>query len=114
MMYFNLKKTPETGSIQGLCAKCQKSVSELLATLDDAYNVWAGRCPYCNAINLLSMNHGLRGYSSVEMHLVLPTDEEKKANEMPDDCPTSGEAGVPANAHGSNLGEFLHKLKGGD
>lgn len=114
MMQFDLQKQRSSSDyISGQCAKCEKTVWEALFTLDDAYNVWSGKCPYCGAINLLSVNHGLRGYSSSGMHLVLPTDEEKADphNELPEDCPTSGPCGHKPNIHGSPLGEFLHQFK---
>ncbi len=112
MMYFNLIKQPRSRySIPGECAKCGKTVYESEFTLSDCYNVWAGRCPHCGAINLLSTSHGLRGYSSQKMWLVLPTDEEKAANDMPTDCPSRGSKG-PATMHGSPLGELCNKLMG--
>jgi len=113
MMILDLKKCPGRDGIPGQCANCRKLVYESLSTLDDCYNVWAGRCPFCKAVNLLSMKHGLRGYSSQGMHLVLPTDEEKEANQLPAECPTSGPAGVPADLHGSPLGEITHRLREG-
>lgn len=100
--------------VKGACAKCGKDVWESEAILDDCYNVWAGRCPHCQAINLLGFT-GLRGYSSQGMDLVLPTDEEREANsELPPDTPTSGPAGKPATMHGSILGEICHQLRGED
>ena len=111
-MISELKKMPAHGLIEGKCANCKKPVYESLFTLDDAYSVWLGKCPYCGALNFLSMNHGLRGYSSSSMFLELPTEEEKQANELPADCPTRGVAGVPADWHGSPLGELLHKISG--
>ena len=97
----------------GECANCQKPVFESQFTLDDCYNVWAGKCPHCQAINLLSMSHGLRGYSSGQMWLVLPTNEEVDSNpELPRDCVTQGSKG-PATLHGSNSGEFCYQLFGG-
>lgn len=102
--------------IEGICAKCGSVVFESEFILSDTYNVWAGRCWNCRAINFLSLNHGLRGYDSRKMYLVLPTDEEKKANNLPDDCPTCGSRG-PATASGSPLNQFLEKIfpkKGGD
>jgi hypothetical protein len=114
MMYFELKKQPTRKrhgqDVPGNCAKCGERVYESMFTLDDAYNVWAGKCPHCGAINRLGLT-GLRGYSSQGMDLVLPTDEEKAANDMPADCPTSGSRG-PATQHGSNLGELAHRLRG--
>ena len=95
--------------INGQCAKCGQDVWEALCILDDAYNVWTGECPHCQALNYLSTNHGLRGYSSAGMHLVLPTDEEIKANELHRDTPSQGSKG-PATMHGSPLGEIVHRL----
>lgn len=97
------------GRISGKCAHCAKEVWEELWILDDAYNVWMGKCPHCGALNYLSMCHGLRGYSSAGMHLVLPTDEEKLANSLPADCPSRGSDG-PATAHSSPAGELMHLL----
>lgn len=113
MIISNLSMTKSSiRDVEGNCAKCNTKLYESLFLLDDAYNVWAGKCPHCMAINMLSMNHGLRGYSSKSMWLVLPTDEEVEMNtDLPCDCPTSGSHG-PATAHGSPLGEFLHKLSG--
>jgi hypothetical protein len=105
----DLKTKPGRDMVKGTCAHCSADVYENLWLLDDAYNVWIGRCPSCKALNYLSMNHGLRGYSSGGMHLVLPTDEEKAANNLPADCPSQGSKG-PANAHGSPAGELMHQL----
>ena len=96
--------------IPGECAHCRRAVWEDLWTLDDANNVWAGQCPYCGAINLLSMQFGLRGYDSSRMALVLPTTEEIEANGLPPDTPTCGPAGVPAVRYGSCLAEITHRL----
>jgi len=109
-MIFNLKPKLERGHIAGACAKCGKAVWESLFILDDCYNVYAGRCPHCGAINLLALT-GLRGYSSAGMDLVLPYDEERDANQLPADCPTQGPKGEPATVHGSNLGELMHALR---
>jgi phage FluMu protein Com len=98
--------------IPGECANCKAQVFESLLTLDDAYNVWLGKCPHCKALNFLSMNHGLRGYSSGGMHLVLPTDEEVASNGLPADTITTGKGG-PATSHGSPLGELCHRLTEG-
>lgn len=95
----------------GPCAQCGKAVWETVFDLDDAYNVWAGKCPHCGAINLLSTEHGLRGYDSQAMHLVLPYDEERDANGLPKDTPTRGVFGSPPTLHGSPLGEICHRLK---
>lgn len=112
MIFCKLKDKPGRGLIKGQCANCKADVYEYLCTLDDAYNVWSGACPHCKAINLLSVNHGLRGYSSQGMHLVLPNDEEKAANNIPADCPTTGASGKAPTMHGSPLGEILHHLRG--
>lgn len=113
-MIMSLKKEPGAGKhISGECAKCQRQVWESMFMLDDAYNVWLGRCPYCEALNYLSTGHGLRGYSSEGMHLVLPTDEEAEANNLPAGTPTSGPCGRPAGMHGSPGGELLHRIREG-
>lgn len=104
-----MRSSPGRGLIPGVCAACGKDVFEFLATLDDAYNVWAGRCPHCSAINFLALT-GLRGYSSARMDLVLPTDEERDSNKLPADCPTQGSKG-PATVHGSVSGEICHQLE---
>lgn len=103
-----MRKEAARGYIKGTCAKCAGDVYESLAMLDDAYNVWMGKCPHCGALNYLAMT-GLRGYSSGGMSLVLPTDEEKAANNLPVDTPTQGSKG-PATLHGTNAGEIYHKL----
>jgi DNA-directed RNA polymerase subunit RPC12/RpoP len=110
MMIFDLKTERRDDAIPGKCAHCGKPVWESLSTLDDAYNVWAGTCPHCGAINLLSLIHGLRGYDSKEMFLVLPTPEEQEANDLPKDIPLSPSTGQPATMHGSPLGELMHKM----
>lgn len=94
----------------GKCANCKEQIYESQLTLNDCYNVWMGKCPYCDALNYLSLNHGLRGYGSNEMHLVLPTMEEIERNGLSKDIPNSGYCGKPAKQNGSNLGEFCHKL----
>jgi phage FluMu protein Com len=104
-----MSSIPQHGYIQGKCANCHKSVYEALSLLDDAYNVWLGKCPECKALNFLAMS-GLRGYSSAGMNLVLPTDEEKAENNLPSDCPTSGPSGRPATAHGTIAGELYHQM----
>lgn len=111
-MIFTLNKTKgkTAKSVWGNCPNCNKQVWEELATLDDAYNVWMGRCPYCEALSFLSVSHGLRGYDSQQMHLVLPTEEEIAANDLPKDTPTTGTCGKPASMHGSPLGELYHQL----
>lgn len=105
-----MQEHPKPGYIRGSCANCHFDVHESLAMLDDAYNVWLGRCPHCKALNFLAMS-GLRGYSSSGMNLVLPTDEEKAENNLPADCPTSGPSGRPATAHGTISGELMHQLR---
>ena len=110
MLILPLKDNPGRDLIEGQCANCKKQVYEHLFTLDDAYNVWAGECPHCKAINLLATT-SLRGYSSQGMDLVLPFDEEVEANsELPRDCPTAGKAGYEPNIKGSALSEFTRPL----
>ena len=70
--------------VPGHCAKCKRPVFESLVILDDAYAVWAGRCPHCQALNLLGPQG--RGYHSGGMTLVLPTAEERDANGLPAEC----------------------------
>lgn len=108
----DMRKTGGAGMVPGQCAACAGQVFESLFLLDDAYNVWVGRCPHCKALNFLALN-GMRGYSSAGMELALPTDEEKASNSLPGDCPTSGPGKGPF-IHGSHLGEILHKLRGGE
>jgi hypothetical protein len=115
MIISTLRTKAGNHSVSGVCAKCELEVFESESLLNDAYNVWWGRCPGCGALNLLSLNHGLRGYGGGVMHLVLPTDEEVTANPgIPADTPTSGASGKPATLHGSVLGEISHQLMGGD
>ncbi len=85
----------DKGDILGECANCHKVVREYLSTLHDCYGVYRGRCPFCNAVNLLG-GEG-RGYSNQEIFLVLPTDHEIKMNDWETDipvtkctCPTCG------------------------
>ena len=104
----DMKAETGRGLIPGTCAGCQRPVYESLTLLDDAYNVWAGRCPHCSAINLLALT-SLRGYSSSGMDLVLPMDEERDANGLPADCPTQGSGGEPT-VHGTLAGELYHQL----
>jgi hypothetical protein len=108
-MIFKMRANPGHGLLPGKCAKCEKPVYEADATLSDAYNVWAGECPHCGALNFLALT-GLRGYSSAGMDLVLPTEEERIANNLPEGTPTSGRSGRPADLHGSVAGEIYHKL----
>lgn len=110
MIISDLKTAPRPASCKGACANCQAEVYEDTWLLDDAYNVWMGRCPACRALNYLSMSHGLRGYSGSVMWLVLPTAEEIAANNLPADTPSSGPCGRPADAHGSPAGEIAHRL----
>jgi phage FluMu protein Com len=77
-------------SIPGSCAKCGRLVYESESTLDDAYAVWWGKCPYCGALNALDTTKGIRGYSSAEMCLTLPEEEEVIMNDLPADTPTKG------------------------
>lgn len=111
MIISKLSTTQKRDSLKGICANCNVELWESEWILDDCYNVWAGQCPKCNACNLLSMNHGLRGYDSKQMYLVLPTDEEMESNpDLPRDCPTQGSKG-PAIFHGTVLGEISHILR---
>jgi hypothetical protein len=73
--------TVDSRKIVGKCANCGMLVEEDQFMLDDAYGVWRGECPKCEAINLLG--RGGRGYSASEgqMRLVLPTEHEVKMNE---------------------------------
>jgi hypothetical protein len=103
----------KANDVEGHCAKCTGTVYERLWILDDAYNVWIGKCPYCGALNYLGLV-GLRGYSSKAMTLVLPTDEEREANGLPPDTPTSGHCGRPADFHGTIAGELQHRILGGE
>jgi hypothetical protein len=111
-LVMEMKKQGGGDRISGICEACYRRIWESLATLDDAYNVWAGKCPYCGAINFLSMNHGLRGYNSREMFLTLPYDEEAKANNLPEGTPTKGPGGKPAYNIGTNAGAIQMKLRG--
>lgn len=109
-----MKTAPTRGLIRGTCPNppCGKEVFESVWILDDAYNVWAGKCPHCKALCYLSMTHGLRGYGLGGMHLVLPTDEERDANNLPKDIPTQGSKG-PADFHGTQAGEIAHRISEG-
>ena len=109
MIISTMRAAPSHGFVPGKCAKCSGAVYESLFTLDDAYNVWMGRCPHCSALNYLAMS-GLRGYTNDGMTLVLPTDEEVTANGLPPDTPTSGACGRPADWHGTVLGELAERL----
>ena len=109
----DLKTAPRGKCVKGNCAHCKAEVYEDLWLLDDAYNVWMGRCPACKALNYLSMTYGLRGYDRARMELVLPTEEEREANGLPADIPTSGKCGRPADQHGTPAGEIQHRLREG-
>lgn len=113
MILSKLSKIKDNSSdTKGTCAGCSKEVFESQALLDDCYNVWAGECPHCEAVNLLSMS-SLRGYSSTGMDLVLPTEEEMDSNELltqrKGKIPTQGSKG-PAIYHGTQSGELCHQL----
>lgn len=107
-----MRRDAGAGLVGGECAHCHKPVYESQWLLDDAYNVWVGKCPHCKALNYLSMNHGLRGYSASHMHLVLPTIEEVEANGLPADTPNRG-AGGPTTSGGTQAGQLQHKLRNG-
>lgn len=77
----------DAGDMMGECANCHKVCREHSAIIDDCYAVYRGRCPYCNALNLLDNEKG-RGYSGTGMHLVLPTDHEIRMNDWETDVPT--------------------------
>ena len=109
----DMKAQPGGDRIAGACAHCEKAVWESLAILDDCYNVWLGKCPHCAALNFLSTTHGLRGYSSSGMYLVLPTPDEQKQNGLPDGIPLSDNP-APATMHGSPLGELMHRFTEGE
>ena len=110
-MIFDLHSKPtRTAGVAGNCAKCNSRVYQSLAILDDTYNVWAGRCQHCQAINFLSTQHGLRGYTSSSMYLVLPYNEEILANDLPANTPSAGPGGAPT-MHGSPLGEICDRVK---
>ncbi|MFQ5769691.1 MAG: hypothetical protein ACE5HX_04085 [bacterium] len=106
-LIIEMRKKGNQTDISGKCANCLNEVWESLLTLDDAYNIWIGKCPYCQALNFLSTKHGLRGYSSTGMFLELPYLEEIEANKLPTNIPNQGPKGKPATMHGSNLGELL-------
>lgn len=101
------------GDIPGTCPHCKREVYESLMLLDDAYNVWCGKCPHCGAHSFLGLN-SLRGYSRAGMTLWLPTDEERDSNELPKDTPTRGATGRPANFHGTQAGEIYRRLSKGE
>lgn len=109
MIISDMRGAPGPRLVRGTCAGCGKDVYEALWLLDDAYNVWMGKCPFCACLNYLAMV-GLRGYSSSGMNLVLPTDEEVVANNLPAGTKTRGSRG-PATSHGSVSGEILHQLR---
>ncbi len=74
-MIFPLASKPGSSRVPGKCAHCGGDVWESLLHLDDVYAVWAGSCPHCQQINLLTTKRG-RGYTSRDMTLVKPTPEE--------------------------------------
>lgn len=114
MLILTMRTTKTRDDIPGKCAKCAVTVYERLVTLDDAYNVWAGKCPACGAINLLALS-GLRGYSSSGMELVLPTACEvaDPHNGLPADTPSTACTGDHPDGmiHGSIAGELMHRLR---
>jgi hypothetical protein len=110
-LIFDLERSAGPGMVRGECANCGAEVFEARVTLDDAYNVWVGRCHSCSALNFLSMSYGLRGYDAACMKLVLPTDEEKRDNGLPDDCPTRGPGGARGQ-FGTAAGFILHQILG--
>lgn len=77
----------DVGDTLGECANCHKVVKEYQWTLDDCCGVYRGRCPHCNAVNLLDFSKCGRGYSSKEIFLVLPTDHEIKMNNWENNIP---------------------------
>src|SRR3989304_6677200 len=76
----------DKGNVIGECACCGSVCREHEFTLSDCYAVYRGRCPKCNAINLLG--GGGRGYNNRTMTLVLPTDHEIRMNKWEEDVPT--------------------------
>lgn len=75
----------DKGDIIGCCANCNNIVREYEGTLNDCYAVYRGKCPHCGAINLLHCQKGaIRGYTSKEIFLELPTDHEILLNKWPD------------------------------
>jgi hypothetical protein len=76
----------DKGDTLGECANCHKVVKEYQYILDDCYGVYRGRCPHCNAVNLLDFSKG-RGYTSSEIFCVLPTDIEIEMNKWEADIP---------------------------
>jgi len=88
-MTVGMEKAPGRGRASGICANCGKAVFEILAVLDDAYNVYWGICPHCEAANALDFSRG-RGYTSTTLHLVLPTNEEVIMSNLPSRWPTRG------------------------
>lgn len=111
-----LRTAPQRGFIPGVCPSpaCAKPVYESMLLLDDAYNVWMGKCPHCGALSYLGLT-SLRGYNSAGMTLVLPTEEEVKANGLPADTPTRpmGKSAVPM-VHGTVAGEIAHRQHEGE
>lgn len=114
VLILTMRATKRREDIPGKCAKCATTVYEALFTLDDAYNVWAGKCPACGAINLLGLT-SLRGYSSSGMDLVLPTACEvaDPANGLPADTPATPCSGHGPGQmiHGTIAGELQHQLR---
>lgn len=110
-----MQKAAQHGYIKGSCAHCKGDVYESLAMLDDAYNVWLGKCPHCCALNFLGLT-SLRGYSSAGMDLVLPTPEEVEQNNLPKDCPTRPNPPTAGKGmiHGTIAGELYHQLASAD
>jgi hypothetical protein len=117
----DLQREPGGRHVQGQCAKCYGVVWESLWILDDAFNAYAGRCPHCGAINLLSMDKTLRGYDMNHVWLVLPTDEEAEANKLHEAAqrrglpraPTRGPGG-PVEPIGTLAGAIARRLMEGN
>jgi hypothetical protein len=73
---FTLRAKPSAlRTVAGNCATCALVVYEAVEVLDDAFGVYVGRCPHCQALNYLSTQEG-RGYDGQRMHLVLPQPTE--------------------------------------
>lgn len=114
MILFTLAKTKTRDhDTKGTCANCKAEVWESQFTLDDCYNVWAGKCPHCDAVNLLALT-SLRGYSSQGMDLVLPFDEEIEENEVLQKIdpkpPSQGRSGKPCDMKGTVAGTLYDIL----
>ena len=84
-----LTELANSGDTLGECAKCGGVIKAYLTTLDDAYGVIRLVCPKCEAVNLLDQSgkHGIRGYMTGQMWLVLPTDHEVEMNNWEKDIP---------------------------